>query len=175
MKLEDYVNKSIENRAEFLKSYKDKFDSLDPEKNRRKRAEIIVELLQLEIDHLKETWIQAEVIKWHRTDCQDYIDKAFRIPTKKQRFTPIRDAMVYRRVERIRKQGLSIWKACEELAEKLYNQKQTTLFFRKVANPDYDLPIAIKNAYNRHKARLKSDIPRPYYGSDISVKSHDRR
>ena len=173
MKLEDYVNKSIENRAEFLKSYKDKFDSLDPEKNRRKRAEIIVELLQLEIDHLKETWIQAEVIKWHRTGCQDYIDKAFRIPTKKRRYSPIRDAKLFDRVERLRKQGLSIRRACEKLAEQFQQRDAKTVLMYDMLDPDFDLSVAIRNCYNKHKKRLKNDLPRPYYGSDISVNLHE--
>jgi hypothetical protein len=173
MEFEDFVNQSIENRAGFLAAYKKIFNSLDPKKDRRKRAEIVIELLQLEMDHLNEDWIRAEVIRWHSQGNQQYLDRAFRVPTVKQKSAPIRDAMVHSRVSALAKSGLSIRKASEKLAADLYQRNGKFAFMWDTSDPDFDLSVAIRNAYNKHKERLKNDLPRPYFGSDISAKPHE--
>ena len=177
MKIEDFVNQSIENRVEFLKPYKAKFDALDPKKNRRKRARIIIELLQREPSHIDEPWIRRQVVDWMRDPAApEHLAAAFKTPTAKQKFIPIRDAMVFGRVEALKKQGLTVRKACEKLAGQFHGRDAKTVLMWDMTDSNLDLAEAIRNAYYKHRERLKGDVPRPYYGSDISdisVKPHE--
>ena len=174
MKIEDFANQSIENRAEFLKPYKAKFDALDPKKDRRKRARIVIDLICMLPSHLNEPWIRREVVDWKDDpDCGNYMVEVSKVPTFKQKFKPIRNAMIYGRVERIVKQGLSINLACDELAKEFYKREAKTAFMWNIEDPDFDLSGAIRNAYFQHKRMLKDGLPWPYYGRDVSVKPHE--
>ena len=106
-------------------------------------------------------------------DCDIYLSEAKRAAKASQRSTPIRDGMIFSRVAALRKQGLSIRKACEKIAGELHRRDAKMPFMWDSSDPDFDLSVAIRNSYNKHKHRLKNDVPRPYYGSDITVKPHE--
>jgi len=157
------------NRERFLTEYKAKFEaSRDPE--------IIIELVKLTPDHLREQWILDEVIQWlYQFEKLDYVEKAFMQQTGRDRQTveqcrqETRDFVVWAHIEhmaakqRASRQRESINRACREVALTLDGSglpEQPELTLRKI--------------YYRYKNRNKQRIlPYPYYGHDVI--EHDGR
>jgi len=135
----------------------------------RKRAEIIIELIQLEPSHLSESWILREVIKWLRDhNCKDYLERAF-IQTGKRK--PLTQKQLKKFSQRfhlanaidqmVAKEGILHIQAFKKLALRCKND-----------NTPEQAELVIKKDYYRIKNELKErNVPYPYYGYDIQF--HD--
>lgn len=168
MSFQNYVDKAIENRQKFLTKHKKKFDRLDPVKKRRQRAKIIIDLIKDEPSHIDELWIRREVEKWLlNPDGRDYLDD-IKPPTEKSQLKRVRDTMIFDRVEALRKQGLTITKACKQLALDVYGRGVDRWLNLPVKDSDSELDEKIRKIYYVEKARQKNQL-KPYYGREIRV------
>jgi hypothetical protein len=182
MSFQKFVDKAVENRQKFLEPYKNRFDELDPakaktnserKKFKRKRAEIIVEVIKADFSHIEEPWVWSEYEKWMRNwdmndRYRDYLDR-IKGPTTQQRTNQLRDAMIYHRVKKLAKQGLSIHKACEELADKVYKRDLKEWLGITGISKELELRSKIRKIYYREKDRREKQL-KPYYGRDIRIK-----
>jgi hypothetical protein len=171
MSLKDFIKTARKNREKFLAPHKKKFDRLDPLKDRRKRAKIIVELLKAEPSHIDELWIRREIEKWLLDpNCRDYLD-AIKPSTEKSRLRQVSKAMIFDRVESLRKQGLSVKGACEKLALDVYGRGVDVWLTLPVKDPDSQLDEKIRKIYYLEKKRRENQIT-PYYGRNIRIDPH---
>ena len=165
MSLQKFIDKAKDNRQKFLEPYREKFETA---KTRRARAKIIIELIKAEPSHLDEIWIRREVEKWLLDPaCRDYLD-AIKPPTEKQKLNEIRDGMIFNRVEKLRKQGKSVNKACQKLALEVYGRDGKEWLGITGIDKDMELDNKIYKIYYREKKRREKQL-KPYYGRDIRI------
>jgi SOS response regulatory protein OraA/RecX len=174
--LKEFIEEAKENRHDFLKPYREKFESAE---SHGPRAEIVVELIKIEPSHLSEQWIIFEVISWLRNhDYIDYLEEAFirqrgrKRLTEGAKFKKTRDRLLVKKVDKMKEQaGKNVSRA--ELFRQLANQQRDkpTIIIPE-DHPDHDLPELIKKIYYEYKRDQKKateGLPYPYYGLDISI------
>ena len=172
--MKEFIKLSIENRKAFLSKHKEGFEAARTDK---KRAEIIVFLLNIEPSHLDEPWIRDEVIRWMRNfDYADYLERAFigrrnikklnqDMESDEQKEQRAIDAFVFRAVEEI---------IAEEKIAK-------TTAFRRLAWSDRGAKLRgpgkektgeepetwFRDAYYRHYRNRKRTPVWPYFARDV--------
>jgi hypothetical protein len=171
---QELIDEAKANRSAFLKPYREKFEGAI---TRNAKANIIVELIEIEPSHLSEEWIVNEAISWLRDchNCKDYIDAVFikapkrHTPTETQRINYARAYYLRRDIDQIKnKNKISTRKACAKLMTELVLSGKSDYLGWNLTDGSVDVEKSFRQLYQRTKDYEKKLFPPfPYYGRDI--------
>jgi hypothetical protein len=164
----ELVELSKANRSDFLQEKRSEWKNAATE---RDRAQIIIELIQLEPTHLFEPWILKQVVAW-------LMDRRSNIENLRSAFISkgLRDEPTDDQIKTLAKKAI-LSHTADEIAKKDGIPKERA--YRKIVlgSADDNLPDdaekAVKKRIMDYRAKVRSrKLPYPYFGKDI-IEFHD--